>query len=277
MLAPLRCNAENVGAVILDVAARYQEAPFDYVQWERSRYFPTPTIVEAAQALYRGHHVEEITRSDAGVTNLTRTTDALLRMIEHSKRAHRKSICFVTGVPGAGKTLVGLNIATQRADAERGEHAVFLSGNYPLVTVLQHALARDRVAQEGVRLCGALQVALRKTPAFIQIIHKYRDSFVGNTMCPPERIVLFDEAQRAWTRDAIQRFMKTKKGILNFPYSEPEFLIHTMDRHMDWAVIICLVGGWSGNQHGGGGIAGVVSCASTFVPELGCLRHATTQ
>lgn len=142
--------------------------------------------MEAAQTLYRGHNVEEITRSDAGAENLTVTTDEINRIIEYSKTNHRKSICFVTGVPGAGKTLVGLNIAIQRSDAEKGEHAVFLSGNYPLVTVLQEALARDKVAQvknmNGKSLTK--KDALRSTSAFIQIIHKYRDSFVGNNNVP---------------------------------------------------------------------------------------------
>ncbi len=244
IIKPLRCNASNIAAAITAVAARYHEPNFDYVAWENSEYLPTPTIVEAAQALYRGHNVHDITRSDAGAENLTVTTEEINRIIEHSKANRRKSICFVTGVPGAGKTLVGLNIAIQRSDAQRGEHAVFLSGNYPLVTVLQEALARDKVEQEkqrGNRIPKA--DALRSTSAFIQIIHKYRDSFVGNQNVPPERVAIFDEAQRAWTQDMIEKFMATKKGVSPFPYSEPEFLISTMDRQQDWAVIICLVGG----------------------------------
>lgn len=244
IIEPLRCNAENIGTAIAYISERFEEAPFDYLQWENSEYLPTPTIVEAAQALYRGHNVHDITRSDAGAENLTVTTDEINRIIDYSKENHRKSICFVTGVPGAGKTLVGLNLAIQRSDAAQGEHAVFLSGNYPLVTVLQEALARDKVEQEkqaGGRLSKS--DALRSTSAFIQIIHKYRDSFVGNDHIPPERVAIFDEAQRAWTEDMIAKFMQTKKGVSDFTYSEPEFLISTMDRHQDWAVIVCLVGG----------------------------------
>ena len=244
IVEPLRCNADNIGAAIQYIGSHFEEPAFDYVQWENSEYLPTPTIVEAAQALYRGHNVHEITRSDAGAENLTVTTDEINRIIDHSKANHRKSICFVTGVPGAGKTLVGLNLAIQRSDAAAGEHAVFLSGNFPLVTVLQEALARDKVEQEkqaGRKLSKS--DALRSTSAFIQIIHKYRDSFVGNVHVPPERVAIFDEAQRAWTEDMIAKFMQTKKGVANFEYSEPEFLISTMDRHQDWAVIICLVGG----------------------------------
>lgn len=244
IVEPLRCNADNIGAAIQYIGSHFEEPAFDYVQWENSEYLPTPTIVEAAQALYRGHNVHEITRSDAGAENLTVTTAEINRIIDHNKANHRKSICFVTGVPGAGKTLVGLNLAIQRSDAAAGEHAVFLSGNFPLVTVLQEALARDKVEQEkqaGRKLSKS--DALRSTSAFIQIIHKYRDSFVGNAHVPPERVAIFDEAQRAWTEDMIAKFMQTKKGVANFEYSEPEFLISTMDRHQDWAVIICLVGG----------------------------------
>ena len=244
IIKPIRCNAKNFGIAIHYIADKYTEPAFDYVAWENSEYLPTPTIVEAAQALYRGHNVHDITRSDAGAENLTVTTDEINRIIEYSKANHRKSICFVTGVPGAGKTLVGLNLAIQRSDAQRGEHAVFLSGNFPLVTVLQEALARDKVEQEKHRGNRVSKTdALRSTSAFIQIIHKYRDSFVGNDHVPPERIAIFDEAQRAWTHDMIAKFMQTKKGVAEFEYSEPEFLISTMDRHEDWAVIVCLVGG----------------------------------
>lgn len=244
IIEPLYCNADNISAAIEAVTSRYSERDFDYVAWEDSEYLPTPTIVEAAQALYRGHNVHNITRSDAGAKNLTVTTSEINRIIEYSKANSKKSICFVTGVPGAGKTLVGLNIAIQRSDAKQGEHAVFLSGNYPLVTVLQEALARDKVEREkqkGLRI--PKMDALRSTSTFIQIIHKYRDSFVDNDNIPPERVAIFDEAQRAWTQDMIEKFMATKKGISPFPYSEPEFLISTMDRHKDWAVIVCLVGG----------------------------------
>ncbi len=244
IIEPLRCNAENIGSTIQSVAAQFTEPDFDYNEWVYSEYLPTPTIVEAAQALYCGHNVSEITRSDAGAENLTVTTDEINRIIEHSKANHRKSICFVTGVPGAGKTLVGLNIAIQRSNVAEGEHAVFLSGNFPLVQVLQEALARDSVQQakqNGEKITK--KEALRSTSAFIQIIHKYRDSFVGNDNVPPERVAIFDEAQRAWTREMISSFMATKKGVANFEYSEPEFLISTMDRHDDWAVVICLVGG----------------------------------
>ena len=241
---PLLCNKDNIAANIFEVAKQYHCSPFDYLQWENSEYLPTPTIVEAAQALYRGHNVQDITRNDAGTKNLSATTAAIDRVIEYSKTNNRKSICFITGVPGAGKTLVGLNLAIEHANALSGEHAVFLSGNLPLVEVLQEALARDKMVQskqEGKKIIK--KDALRSTNAFIQIIHKYRDSFIGNNNKPPERIAIFDEAQRAWTKPKIAEFMKVKKGVSVFDYSEPEFLISTLDRHNDWAVVVCLVGG----------------------------------
>ena len=200
IIEPIKCNSQNIRAAINAITNRFRALSFDYSQWENSEYLPTPTIVEAAQALYRGHNVHDITRSDAGAENLTVTTDEINKIIEYSKASNRKSICFVTGVPGAGKTLVGLNIAIERSDAEKGEHAVFLSGNFPLVQVLQEALARDKVEQckqMGEKL--SKRDALRSTSAFIQIIHKYRDSFVGNDNIPPEKVAIFDEAQRAWT------------------------------------------------------------------------------
>lgn len=241
---PLFCNRGNIGEIIALIDEKICCNSFNYEQWENSEYLPTPTIIEAAQALYNGHKVEEITRSDADAKNLSETTRAIDEIIAYSKDNKRKSICFVTGVPGAGKTLVGLNLAIEHANARQGEHAVFLSGNQPLVSVLQEALARDKVKQaseEGEKISKS--EALRETSAFIQIIHKYRDSFVGNDDVPPERIAIFDEAQRAWTKEKISKFMKTKKGVLDFDYSEPEFLISTLNRHNDWAVVICLVGG----------------------------------
>ena len=244
IIEPIFCNSLNIREAIDVVADKYIENDFDYIVWENSEYLPTPTIVEAAQALYRGHNVHDITRSDAGAENLTVTTAAINDIVAYSKTNGRKAICFVTGVPGAGKTLVGLNIAIQHANAKEGEHAVFLSGNFPLVDVLQEALARDKVEQarqNGERI--SKRDALRSTSAFIQIIHKYRDSFVGNDNKPPERVAIFDEAQRAWTKEQIANFMAVKKGVADFGYSEPEFLISTMDRHQDWAVVVCLVGG----------------------------------
>ena len=244
VMEPLECNSYGIRKLILQVSNRYNMPNFSYDTWINSEYLPTPTIVEAAQALYTGHNVEDITRNEAGAKNISITTDSINNIIECSKTKNKKSICFITGVPGAGKTLVGLNLGIQKTDAKKGEHAVFLSGNFPLVEVLQEALVRDRIeSMKNLGLNIKKSDEIRKTNAFIQIIHKYRDSFINNENVPPEHIVIFDEAQRSWNHEKIAKFMKTKKGIPNFNYSEPEFLISTMDRHKDWAVIVCLIGG----------------------------------
>lgn len=239
IIKPLRCNETTLSNCILNILNSYNESAFDYSKWENSKYLPTPTIIEAAQALYSHHDVKDISRSDAGAFNLSKTTQRINEIIEYSKTNNKKSICFITGIPGAGKTLAGINIANERHKFQENEHAVFLSGNGPLVEVLQEALARDEKERNG----GSKQNALRKVKSFIQIIHHYRDAYVGNDDIPTEKVVIFDEAQRAWTKDQIASFMSRKKGISDFNYSEPEFLISTMNRHDDWAVIICLIGG----------------------------------
>lgn len=242
---PIGVNHTQIGEAIRTVGEKWAQAEIDYNAWENAEYMPTPTIVEAAQALYNNHNVTEITRSDAGAQNLNLTTSEIKRIVEFSKVNKRKSIIFVTGVPGAGKTLVGLNLASEYHDNELEEHAVFLSGNLPLVTVLQEALARDKVKREKEENGRHISkdAALREVKTVIQIIHHYRDEYVGNNTCPSDRVAIFDESQRAWTKDEISSFMARKKGVKNFGYSEPEFLIQTMDRHDDWAVIVCLVGG----------------------------------
>jgi DUF2075 family protein len=213
-------------------------------KWETSIYKPTPTIIEAAQALYKGHSVEEISRSDSDVINLTATSNAISRIIDDSKRNNHKSICFITGVPGSGKTLAGLNIANERHNIDEGEHAVFLSGNGPLVEVLQEALARNEVSEKkGTAEQITKNASLRETRAFIQNIHHFRDYYLQTNEAPVERVTVFDEAQRAWTVEQTSSFMSRKKGIQGFDMSEPDFLISVMDRHPDWSIIICLVGG----------------------------------
>ncbi len=211
----------------------------DVLAWEQSPYKPTPTIIEAAQALYQNHDVAEITRSDAGAKNLSATANCISNIIEQAKQGNKKAICFVTGVPGAGKTLAGLNIANQRLKVAEDEHAVFLSGNGPLVQVLQEALARDSVIKNKIKK----ENALKATKAFIQNIHHFRDEYLENSQAPTEKVVVFDEAQRAWNQHQTCKFMRQKRGRPDFNKSEPKFLIEVMNRHQDWCVIVCLIGG----------------------------------
>lgn len=253
---PLQVNAKGLGPAINHICRVWGGGErLDPLTWQAGRYRPTPTIVEAAQALYRGHAVDEISRSEAGAENLTITADYIAAAIEAAKRDKRKIICFVTGVPGSGKTLAGLNLATARQRAHSEEHAVFLSGNGPLVDVLREALALDAVAsarESGQTTSKTLED--RRAAAFIQNIHHFRDDALSSERPPVEKVAIFDEAQRAWDVDQTSKFMQQKKGQLGFSMSEPEFLLSVMDRHEDWCAIICLVGGGQEINTGEAGI-----------------------
>ncbi|WP_441279890.1 DUF2075 domain-containing protein [Bradyrhizobium sp. 63_E2_N1_3] len=243
--SPVKSNGGNLREILGRIVREIpKQAELDGAQWSRTGYKPTPTIIEAAQALYQGHRVEDITRSDAGAKNLSQTAASLADIIEDAKAHRRKAICFVKGVPGAGKTLAGLNLVTLRTKAHEDEHAVFLSGNGPLVEVLREALARDQHAQLKERGEKSRKSdALRKVKSFVQNIMHFRDSNLVTSEPPIERVAVFDEAQRAWDAKHLANFMSQKKGQTNFQMSEPEFLISVMDRHDGWCTIICLIGG----------------------------------
>ena len=235
----------------------------DVAAWEQSSYKPTPTIIEAAQALYQNHDVEEITRSDAGAKNLSATANCISNIIEQAKQGNKKAICFVTGVPGAGKTLAGLNIANQRLKVAEDEHAVFLSGNGPLVQVLQEALARNRAIKNKIKK----ETALKETRAFIQNIHHFRDEYLKNSQAPTEKVVVFDEAQRAWNQHQTSKFMSQKRGQSDFNQSEPEFLIEVMNRHQNWCVIVCLIGEGQEINTGEAGLVAWMQALQSSYPD----------
>lgn len=238
-------NSDNLSSVINSTLLHFTETDtIDINYWENSIYKPTPTIIEAATALYKKHNVDEISRSDSGAENLSVTSNCISQIIDFSKDNNRKSICFITGVPGAGKTLAGLNIANLRSNYKEEEHAVFLSGNGPLVDVLREALARDKVKtakEENQTMTKSL--ASSQVKSFIQNIHHFRDTSIKDKKAPIEKVTIFDEAQRAWTKEQASNFMRRNKGITDFDTSEPEFLIEVMDRHEDWCTVVCLIGG----------------------------------
>ena len=230
-------------------------------KWLNSRYVPTPTIIEAAEILYNNHSVDDISQNEAA-ENLTKTSAAVQKIIEYSKQNHQKAICFITGVPGAGKTLAGLNIAIENQKTTGKNYSCFLTGNQPLVSVLREALARDDNKRTGISIGEARD----NVKSFIQIIHHFRDESLKNLDIPPvDNVVIFDEAQRAWQQAQLSNFMNEKKAaILNklpddkrhkiLSMSEPELLIEYMNRHQDWAVIVCLVGGGQDINTGEAGI-----------------------
>jgi hypothetical protein len=266
---PIKANSITLEIAIANSLKYSNSEPTNPEEWSNGFYSPTPTIIDAAIALYGGHSVAEISRSDASAINLSTTSNTVAQIIEESSSKMWKSICFVTGVPGAGKTLVGLNAATQHINKDDKLYSVFLSGNGPLVSILQEALARDKVEREkesGHKL--TLSDARSEVKAFIQNIHHFRDEGLINLQkAPHEHVVLFDEAQRAWDHAQTSSFMKRKKGRTDFPMSEPEFLISCMDRHKDWAVIVCLVGGGQEINTGEAGISEWVNAIVRSYPE----------
>ena len=236
----IKVNEKTLKPEIEKLTDNLSDDIFSLQGWINSVYMPTPTIIEAAQALYRGHNVNEISQSDSEAYNLSLTSDEINKIIDDSKVNSKKTICFITGVPGAGKTLAGLNIANSRHNFDENEHAVFLSGNGPLVSVLREALTRDEYERSNKTIRKAF--ASKKAEAFIQNIHHFRDDAIKTVNAPIEKVTVFDEAQRAWTKEQTAKFMRDR-GHHNWDMSEPEFLISIMNRHKDYAVIICLIGG----------------------------------
>ena len=265
---PLTVTPPELRATINAVLEHSQGTLIDPTVWASASYHPTPTIVEAARSLYARHSVEAIARFDAGAKNLRVTSRRIEELADEARETRRKIICFVTGVPGAGKTLVGLNLATRRHDKDAPTHSVFLSGNAPLVAVLREALTRDEVARrkmqgEKVRK-GKVGESVK---AFIQNVHHFRDEGLRDTRPPIEHVVIFDEAQRAWNLRQTASFMRRKKNQPDFAQSEPEFLIRYMDRHQDWAAIICLVGGGQEIHMGEAGIDAWLDAITEFFPD----------
>ena len=265
---PIRCNSEGLRHLIRAGLARAVGNGLDAIEWGNSPYQPTPTIIEAAQTLYAQHSVEAIARHDAGARNLNVTSQRIEELVEEARQKKRKIIVFVTGVPGAGKTLVGLNVATKKRDQLQPTHAVFLSGNGPLVEVLREALTRDEVARLRKRLDKTRKgVVKQKVKAFIQNVHHFRDDGLRDSVAPNDHVVIFDEAQRAWNREMTSSFMLRKKKRVGFNQSEPEFLISYLDRHEDWAVVICLVGGGQEINRGEAGISAWLDAIKTRFPK----------
>ena len=299
---PLVTGETGIYDLIIRVVERFpKEVPVDS-NWVISPYAPTPTIIEAAKTLYESHSVENITRHEADKVSTDTTISYIIDVIQTSKANREKSICFVTGVPGAGKTLVGLDVAVRQTYQGNDmpvedEGAVYLSGNGPLVAVLNEALAQDNYQK-----CKAsgekknLSDSRREVGKFIQIIHRYRDNMLAKIKNPvengvleidPEKaiklaesgygevehVAIFDEAQRAWTHKRIADYLKrggtygNKLKVPNFPMSEAAFLIWSLDQREDWATIICLVGGGQEINTGEAGISEWINALNDKFPH----------
>lgn len=290
VINPLLTGENGITDMLIRVLSKYpNETPVD-PNWVISPYAPTPTIIEAARTLYESHSVEDITRHEADKVTTDKTIAYILEVIQKSKQNREKSICFVTGVPGAGKTLVGLDVAVKQTyqgsdKPVEDEGAVYLSGNGPLVAVLTEALARDNYAKCKERgEAKNLSDSRREVGKFIQIIHRYRDNMMAKIRNPVEggileidpelavkmqdagygeveHVAIFDEAQRSWTHKRLADYLKrggtygNKIKVANFPMSEASFLIWSLDQREDWATIVCLVGGGQEINTGEAGIS----------------------
>lgn len=302
IINPLWTNGSGLLGLITKVVEAYpNEEPID-PRWINSPYAPTPTIIEAARTLYENHSVENITRHEADQVSTDRTIAYILSVIRRSKERLEKSICFVTGVPGAGKTLVGLDVAIKQTyqghpEPVKDEGAVYLSGNGPLVAVLTEALARDNY--ERCKARGEdkkITECRREVKKSIQMIHNYRDTMLAKIKNPVENgvleidptkavrmeaagfgevehVAIFDEAQRSWTHKRLADYLKrggtygNKLKVPNFPMSEASFLIWSLDQREDWATIVCLVGGGQEINTGEAGISEWIAAVNDKFPN----------
>ena len=299
---PLIAGETGLKNVIDEVLRQFDnESPVD-PNWVISPYAPTPTIIEAAKTLYENHSVENITRHEADKVSTDKTIAYILEVIQKSKLNHQKSICFVTGVPGAGKTLVGLDVAIKQTyqgndEPVKDEGAVYLSGNGPLVAVLTEALSQDNYRKCRERgESKKLTDSRREVSKSIQMIHRYRDNMLAKIKNPvengvleidPEKavklesagfgevehIAIFDEAQRSWTHKRLADYLKrggtygNKLKVPNFPVSEAAFLIWSLDQREDWATIVCLVGGGQEINTGEAGISEWIKALNEDFPH----------
>lgn len=299
---PLVSGKAGVSHLISEVLRCFPNETSVNPNWIISPYAPTPTIIEAAKTLYENHSVENITRHEADKVSTDKTIEYILDVIQRSKLNQEKSICFVTGVPGAGKTLVGLDVAIKQtyqgqSEPVKNEGAVYLSGNGPLVAVLTEALAQDnhkKCKAKGEK--KKMTDSRREVAKSIQMIHRYRDNMLAKIKNPVENgvleidptkavkmesagfgevehVAIFDEAQRSWTYKRLADYLKrggtygNKLKVPNFPLSEAAFLIWSLDQREDWATIVCLVGGGQEINTGEAGISEWIKALNEQFPH----------
>lgn len=264
---PMAARLEELPSLFEEIRERESSPSLDGYGWSGGRYQPTPTILEAARNLYARHTVEEILRSDAGARNLQVTFRRVQGLIDRARERGEKRILFVTGVLGAGKTLVGLNIATHRHE-ETATHAVYLSGNGPLIQVLSEALIRDEHQRRAAERPRPTKKEIgQKVKAFLQNVHHFRDEGLRQEGPPADRVILFDEAQRAWDRAKTEDFLKRRKNRPDVQGSEPEILLEYVDRWEDWTAVVCLVGGGQEIHTGEAGIGAWLEAVRVRFPH----------
>ncbi len=227
------CAPESLAKALLESFRSHHDPrsiPIDRLAWLRAPYIPTPTIIEAARTLYAGHTIRELSQSEAGAEQLRKTQETVADALRASIENRERTICFITGIPGAGKTLAGLNVVHSIPDEHK---ATYLSGNGPLVKVLQEVLAKDMARRDG----KTMDAARRESKTLVTNVHKWLDEYISRdpSRVPYEDVVVFDEAQRAWNQEQSRRKFKRDS-------SEPEMMLEAMSRR-EVAVVVCLVGG----------------------------------
>jgi hypothetical protein len=210
--------------------------------WDEGAYSPTPTIIDAALALRAGLNIREIAHSEAAEHDIETVTEEIRAIVAQARVEHKHVICFLTGVPGSGKTLVGLSLA--HLSESRTDAIHFMSGNGPLVSVLQ-----ELFKQQAMRDKVSSAEASIQAKTLIENVHVFAKTYTDEdpNRPPSNHVIIFDEAQRAWNR--AQNFSKFRRE-----YSEPEMLLKIMQRHQDWAVVIALVGGGQEINNGEAGL-----------------------
>ena len=238
-----KANKDTMMSCIKNVYDKYgTDENIDFDSWYNSQYCPTPTIIEAAVEAYINNTVAEIAHSEAGQEGIDACEREVTKIVDYAKENGKKCICFITGVPGAGKTLVGLDLASKNLSVEKNTKAVYLSGNGPLVAVLRKALENNTIKRKNSSEKVEKKEVRTAVQAFIQAAYQFRkDNLLHPNNEPPENVLIFDEAQRCWNRDKLTDFVHKKMGR-DIDMSEPECFIEIMSRRKDWAVIICLVG-----------------------------------
>jgi len=225
----LRSSWDQLASLLLEVA-RHSYGQLLATDWQLSPYFPVPNIIDAAIALRSGLSIREIAHSEASEHEIQDVCAVLQSHVDLARTENHHAICFLTGVPGSGKTLVGLSLAHSAENRASAIH--FMSGNGPLVKVLQHLFT-----QESRRAGASTPQARTEAKTLIENVHVFARYYTeDNPGSPSNHAIIFDEAQRAWNR--AQNLKKFKRD-----YSEPEMLLKIMERHTDWAVVIALVGG----------------------------------
>lgn len=218
------CSPSGLGRLLVDLTSGSTLARPDSESWVRGEYAPLPGLVEAARILFQRSPLPRIKRAESA-----RIPEVVARVIDVAATAQREGarhLVLLTGVPGSGKTLVGLQVAHHGElrslipahERSRGAPAVFLSGNGPLVDVLQRAL---------------------KGKEFVQSLKDYLFQYAVRTdASPPEHVIVFDEAQRAW--DVAQ---VAKKHLGKLPRSsEPKLLLDIAERIPGWCLVVAVLG-----------------------------------